>query len=92
MPPHRPSAEYAVSWHHAGQSFARDLKALTLLAVTGLIPSPCPPLPNGRHGDFTFFFLAAGIISGVIFHPPALLVVGLSMAAIAWRLHRRPGD
>ena len=31
----RPPAEYAASWRHAGQSFARDLRALNLLATTG---------------------------------------------------------
>ena len=29
-----PPAEYAASWRHAGKSFARDLRALTLLATT----------------------------------------------------------
>ena len=30
-----PPAEYAKHWRHAGQSFPRDLKALTLLATSG---------------------------------------------------------
>jgi len=38
---------------------------------------------------FHLFFLAAGLISGVIFHPPVLLVVSLAMMVAAWRLHWR---
>jgi hypothetical protein len=38
---------------------------------------------------FHIFFLAVGIISGVIFQPPILLLVSLVMLAIALALHRR---
>ncbi len=48
------------------------------------LPAPARWTPLVFHG----FFLAAGVISGVIFHPPILLAVSLLMTVIAWRLHR----
>ena len=56
-----------------------------------LRPLPQRPLPAPARWtpwSFHLFFLGAGLLSGVIFHPPALLLPGLSMAAAAWALHR----
>ena len=66
--------------------------ALVLALRPRLVSLPLSAPSKWTPWGFHLFFLAAGIISGVIFHPPALLVVSLLMAAIAWRLHRRPED
>ena len=70
--------------------------ALVLLGAAGVVlllrphiqQRPLPPLSRWTPLTFHAYFLAAGVISGVIFHPPILLVVSLLMAAIAWLLHR----
>ncbi len=70
--------------------------ALVLLGALGWVLRLRPrvithPLPSiSKWTPFTFhaFFLAAGVASGVIFHPPALLAVSLLMFGIAWLLHR----
>jgi len=49
---------------------------------------PLPPSARWTPLVFHSYFLLAGIISGVIFHPPFLLAVSLVMFAIAWLLHR----
>jgi hypothetical protein len=35
-----------------------------------------------------FYFLAAGLVSGVILKPPFLLLVSMTMCLVALRLHR----
>lgn len=70
--------------------------AVVMLAALGLVrwlrprivARPLPPLSRWTPFTFHIYFLAAGLISGVIFQPPILLVVSLAMAGVAWRLHR----
>jgi hypothetical protein len=70
--------------------------ALALLGALGWvlllrphIIRPLPPISKWTPFTFHAFFLLAGIVSGVIFQPPVLLVVSLIMFEIAWLLHRR---
>lgn len=56
-----------------------------------LVSLPLPAVSKWTPWGFHLFFLATGLISGVILHPPVLLIVSLAMAAIAWRLHTKPG-
>ncbi len=48
---------------------------------------PEPALATWVPAAFHIYFLAAGLISGVIFHPPILLFFSLSMAALSFLLH-----
>jgi hypothetical protein len=73
--------------------------ALALLGALGWvlllrphIIRPLPPISKWTPFTFHAFFLLAGIVSGVIFQPPVLLVVSLIMFEIAWLLHRRPAS
>ncbi len=77
-----------------------EVIALVLLSAMGLMLALRPRLgrrllpriaawtPAAFHG----YFLAAGVISGVIFHPPILLAISLLMAALAWLLHREKSN
>lgn len=64
-----------------------------LVLVLWLQPKICTPpsaafiflIPLGFHA----YFMTAGLISGVILHPPILLLVSLSMGLAALYLHRR---
>ena len=70
--------------------------AAVILAALGLmlwlrpriIARPLPPLSRWTPFTFHVYFLAAGLISGVILQPPILLAVSLLMAGVAWRIHR----
>ncbi len=55
------------------------------LALPPASPAPAWAVPLGFH----LYFLVAGIVSGVIFDPPFLLLVSLSMLALALLMHRR---
>jgi len=53
-----------------------------------LVARPLPPLSRWTPLVFHAYFLTAGLISGVILHPPVLLAVSLAMMGGAWWLHR----
>ncbi len=78
----------------------RSLYEITIALVIGgalglvlwlrprILARPLPPLSKWTPFTFHAYFLAAGLISGVILHPPILLVVSLAMAGLAWWIHR----
>ena len=74
-------------WHAA-------VVALLLLGALGLIlslhprrPRPLPPTVRSVPFTFHLVYLVAGLLSGVIFHPPALFLISLLMALLAWWLY-----
>ena len=58
--------------------------ALTLALHPRISSRPLPAPARWTPLIFHLFFLTAGAISGVIFHPPLLLAVSLSIFGIAW--------
>ena len=70
---------------------------VTLFTALGLVMAqrprlsrrPASPLVRWTPAVFHGYFLIAGLVSGVIFHPPVLLGVSLLMALLAWGVYER---
>ncbi len=70
---------------------------VTLFTALGLVMAqrprlsrrPASPLVRWTPAVFHGYFLIAGLVSGVIFHPPVLLGVSLLTALLAWGVYER---
>jgi hypothetical protein len=82
---------FAVPFRWHGPLVAATLVSalVVLLAQRVELPSASPPPAWAVPLGFHLYFLAAGLLSGVIFDPPFLLLVSGLMLALALWLHRR---
>ncbi len=75
-------------WHGLLVAATLVSAMLVLLAQPIALPPTSPPPAWAVPLGFHLYFLIAGIVSGVIFHPPYLLLVSGLMLALALWLHR----